>query len=87
MRAWESIKNWEFFELAFVLGCIAAVTLALTCAICSIRADGRSDYCFVEQHEHGVYLVREHVPWRDDRTLGAFIDPTEANDFKTEVCQ
>lgn len=86
MQVIRDIKGAEFGLWLFFGALTLLVGIAGTAAIKSMAADGRGDFCYTEQHQFGEYVVAEHVPWREDRPIGVFMNPVEAADFKAGVC-
>lgn len=71
--------NWDgddflgLFVIAILLG---AVGLGIWIVIAACRADGKIDYCYIQQEGSAVrgYVVYGHRAWRSDTVLAA--EPT-----------
>lgn len=85
MKDWEA-DGWIGFGIICIIA--TAIGFGFVAAVMSAKADGRADFCYTEQptHEHGEYTVKQHVPWREDRTIGVFLSPVEAAEFQEGVC-
>lgn len=89
MRIFREIANFDvadwFMFCLFGLPLIFALSFGAVAAVNAAASDGRGDYCFV-RFSNGTYDVEQHVPWRDNRLIGYFMSPTDAQDFKQAVC-
>ena len=56
----------------FVIVCAVVAPLAMV-----VRADGRVDYCYVDDRMGGVALIA-HRPWRPDHIRGLFPSAEQA---------
>lgn len=88
MKFLERFDHWEALLFSSLL---AAAGLIAWVAVEAIRADGRIDHCYVSyssfRDEPGSWLVKGHVNWRDDVTLGEAKTSSDAALLLGEVCK
>ena len=95
MRLIDNIKNWDEGDWFGGLLCtmlLGAVLTAGVVGITALRSDGKVDFCYTQfvnsqgvPHSDG-YLVKGHIPWRTDVTLGNADTPEKAQELLQQTC-
>lgn len=68
-------RLWEWIPLVLLVLVLSTAAALLTAVVV---ADGRPVGCYVEAGWQGRSLLRQSVPWREDRSVGLFDSFAEA---------
>ena len=77
--------TWDKFWLGLMAAVVVVGLLfAGTAIVCSVRANGETDYCYIEWYSPTdlppFVRLMAHVPWRNDRRIAYFRTPEEASE-------
>ncbi len=91
---WEGI---DWFGFSLIMSLLVSIVIGFVVGICALRADGKVDNCYTEWHasletmpgisqSNGAFIVKGHIPWRTDVTLGSAPTADEAHELMKKVC-